>query len=143
LSDDRLNQMKREVRALVAQAGDHVNKFFAGGAIWWHEEPRVSSTAYPGAFEAPLRLALGALEPVLERYGYRDSNHRQASRRNPAGPIYPHNLLGIGWPPADVEALSKDYGRLHAEGAAAFAEIARIENEHAKAKAAKRWEDAG
>ncbi len=161
LSDEQLKQLKAEVQALIAGAEQHVEEFFADATAWWHLQPELvvelkpaaaeySYSAYgnrhPDRIEKPLRLVLGKLGPVLEKYGYLVDSHRGPAWRewdasgnyHPPGarPRYPFSLE---WPKELTDLVARYATEMESAGRL-IREILNLRGKRKQAAAKKRWD---
>src|SRR5689334_18971347 len=76
LGVEQLSKMKAEVKALQDDAPNIASEFLNEDSPWWHRTRKehmyygFNGNRPPDMLDTPLRLALGKLAPILEKYGY-------------------------------------------------------------------------
>lgn len=83
LGKEKLSVMKREIDSLSNRAKEITDKALASKSLWWHLEPvktvdymsylvteTDTRTYYPEPIDKALRIVLGELGKILEKYGY-------------------------------------------------------------------------
>jgi hypothetical protein len=117
LNRQRIAMIKDQVKALQRNSYQNTNKAFSRPNIWWHKNPTInisinayeqlgnqqSGRKYPTAVDDCVRIALGELGIVLEKFGFNVSTQRQFSEfkeywfsngdgNNSVYPYFPHLL---------------------------------------------------
>lgn len=164
IDDGTMANLKRDVQALGDSAGQIVEEFLGAREIWWHKltpeergaaerDRRYISYAHsghaaPNALDKPMRLALGRLATVLQRYGYIATDRRQriglwlewdeSGNHHPptARACYPGM---VNWP-KDMQDATNEYAAALEVAKRLSAEIETLKRDKAKAIARKRWD---
>lgn len=117
LNKQSLILMKNQVNTLLRNSKQIVNKAFSRPNVWWHKNPTVNiainaydqlgnqniGRKYPATVDDCVRITLGELGVILERFGFNVTTKRQASDyreywfldldgNNSSYPYFPHLL---------------------------------------------------
>jgi hypothetical protein len=147
--------MKNQVNALSRNSKQIANKVFSRPNIWWHKNLTVNISInaydqlgnqqigrkYPAAVDDPVRVALGELGIILERFGLNVTTQRQLSDfreywfsdldgNNSVYPYFPHLFE---WPEEMQDTLLR-YNVFYKRARALFIQIGEL-------RAAKRCQE--
>jgi len=154
LGSAKLSEFKAAVKAHQDRTAEFVNTFVNDNRLWWHREPsRVPEefgyTSYR-VVENGVRLAVGSIAPILERFGYVSANNcgvsggwrefdQTGSHQLPnSRPYYP---FGLEWS-EDMIRHIHEYDGLYAQAGQQMRAIAKLEGEKNTQEAADLWQQA-
>ncbi|MEO8612967.1 MAG: hypothetical protein ABI690_34055 [Chloroflexota bacterium] len=117
LGTDQFNHLKQDINDLIEHADQVAMEFIGDETKWWHLnesdiyfvdfDATSPSLIIPLFIEMQLRLAVGKLGPILEKYGYRIKTQPNIASdkeyglwcepykpyQNPIRPMYPYSLM--------------------------------------------------
>jgi hypothetical protein len=162
LTKEKLADMKAQVNALSKNAGKTVTNILSTPDLWWHQAPKLhdSFTQYeklgnaqigykfPEKIDKPVRVALGQLGVVLERFGFNVTTNRALKAAYPefwftprwgtgeTRPYYPHTLI---WSDEMQDTLQK-YNTLFKQAIVMYNQIQKLKDEKEQQQAGDLWD---
>jgi hypothetical protein len=163
LSKEQLIEMKTEVNSLVKNSKEIVQNTLSNPNIWWNQNPQPHTSfieyeqlgnqkvgnKFPEIIDKPVRVALGELGKVLERFSYPitisptvKSGYPEFWFFNPEDPetkslpCYPHL---IEWS-EDMQETLRKYNELFKKAIILLNEILRIKDEKKQREVISLWE---
>jgi hypothetical protein len=154
LGVEKLSQLKAGVKALEQDAAKIVSEFLDVDSLWWHRtrEDRQRYDLYgyrtTKGVDYAVRLALGRLAPILEKFGYlpasgdRDAWREWDSSGNyhppKARPYYPY---GLDWTER-MKSLLTQYTELCKKALTAETQLAKVKGDKRRTEAEDLWKKA-
>jgi len=163
LSREKLSSMKAQLAVLVKNAGTPVNEALSIPGVWWHLKPVINDDCsqyeqlgndnvgnrFPEKIDYAVRLALGELGVILEKYGFNVTTDpakksvypefwfsRPENGEKAAHPYYPHLLK---WSEEMKDTMQK-YNSLFKRAIVLFSELQNFKNEKRRREASELWE---
>ena len=154
LPQETRSQLKQDVFDLIGNANGTVNRFFAQADIWWDEkDPSAARGHYsyeieagrpPQAIDEPLRFAMGALLPIMERHGFcatgfalrrlGDSFDDKAARF----PYFRQRYQSSG----EMVSLLNSYSLMHGAASDAERQLVEVDRDEQRAQDQLLWDQA-
>ena len=150
LGKEKLSPLKEEVVALQENSSHIARKFLDDSSIWWKPEAE-SKVVDPQPVVKAIRIALGELAPILEKYGYGDPPLKTRrivwqEQQSSAGSWERYNrtdrsALDIELS-GEMNSILNEYSGLCNVGQLALGDLRRLKREKEKKAAEDLWESA-
>ena len=149
--------LKAQVGALRTRVKEVTEQVFDDPSVWWHKKPRAerdlseryenrSERVGPKKLDTGLRIAMGAIAPILRDFGYIEPGRYtqwlewdEAGETHPPGarPCYPYT---IDWPPALIET-ARFYGARLQLAANRLRDIEVLQQQKAERAIERIWDE--
>jgi len=156
LAEERIAAMKANVNELARTAPKVVEAELDNPKLWWHLEPHLHESIerylqvadkYPEVLDHAVRLALGNLGLVLEKFGfkvtasgdtgtYREFWFEHTTDSRETVPCYPHLLTWTD----DMQETIRQYNLQYVEAAKIYEGIQLLKEKKKRLEALTRWD---